>query len=154
MPSPAEMLAETIDAIRALHRRRIFLMAQRKAKDLSLGAFIRLDLGWHRGLPTEERRAIASRATEMIEAGRREKARAAAQRLREIISGSAIDLSEVRCSCRPGTEGTRDCNHGRRCATLTTGGNDVGEILIAEGLARPYAYDWSRPPPPAHWCGR
>lgn len=71
MPSPAETLADTIGAIRALHRRRTFLMTQRKAKDLALGAFIRLDLGWHRGLPADERKAIATRAAEMIEAGRK-----------------------------------------------------------------------------------
>lgn len=74
MPSPAEMPADTIGTLRALHRRRNLLMAQRKAQMLSLGAFIRTTLGWHRDLPAPARKEIESRAAEMIEACRRQMA--------------------------------------------------------------------------------
>lgn len=84
----------------------------------------------------------------------RSRARAARSRLKELVAGGDAVLSEVACSCRPGTAGTRDCNHGRLCGRLTIDGQDVGDILIAEGLARPYRYDWRHPPRPANWCGR
>lgn len=101
------------------------------------------------GFDTPELRGRAGRCDES-----RTLARAARNRLRALIAAGATDLTEVACSCRPGTEGTRDCNHGRRCGTLTVDGRDVGDILITEGLARPYAYDWRHPPKPANWCRR
>ncbi|MFG1332072.1 hypothetical protein V5F41_12570 [Xanthobacter autotrophicus] len=72
MPLPAEGHADTIGTIRALHRRRNLLMGQRKAQMLSLGAFIRTILGWHRDAPAAVRKEIEARAAEMIEAGRKE----------------------------------------------------------------------------------
>ncbi|MFG1332073.1 thermonuclease family protein [Xanthobacter autotrophicus] len=101
------------------------------------------------GFDTPEMRGRAGRCDES-----RALARAARDRLRTLIAAGDIALTEVACSCRPGTESTRDCNHGRRCGTLTAGGRDVGDILIAEGLARPYPYDWRHPPKPANWCRR
>ncbi|WP_051356402.1 thermonuclease family protein [Azorhizobium doebereinerae] len=83
----------------------------------------------------------------------RELANRAAARLRQIIAAGGADLEEVACSCRPGTQGTPACNYGRRCGTLTAAGRDVGAILIAEGLARPYPFDWRHRPPAANWCG-
>lgn len=63
----------------------------------------------------------------------------ATRRLREILRGAkAIDLAIVPCACRAGTEGTTRCNYGRRCGRLTADGRDVGEVLIAEGLAAKY----------------
>lgn len=82
----------------------------------------------------------------------RELADRATARLRQLIATGGADLREVKCSCRPGTEGRRACNYGRKCGTLTVGGRDVGPILIGEGLARPYAYSWRHHPPPATWC--
>lgn len=101
------------------------------------------------GFDTPELRGRANACTDD-----RANARAAADRLQALVAVGPSDLAEAPCSCRPGTEGSRDCNHGRRCGILTVGGRDVGDILIAEGLARPYAYDWHHPPKPAKWCGR
>lgn len=78
----------------------------------------------------------------------------AAARLRQIIAAGGAALEEVACSCRPGTQGTPACNYGRRCGILTAAGRDVGGILVAEGLARPYPFDWRHRPPEAHWCGQ
>lgn len=78
---------------------------------------------------------------------------AATQRLRLIVSKGGLDLSEVPCSCAPGTAGTFKCNYGRRCGVLTQGGRDVGDTLMAEGLARPYPFDWRAPPAHPDWCG-
>lgn len=60
---------------------------------------------------------------------------------------SDVELSLAACSCPPGTEGTRACNFGRLCGRLRADGRDVGDILIAEGLAEPYT---CRGP---HHCG-
>lgn len=43
-------------------------------------------------------------------------------------------------------DGRRKDRHGRTLATITVDGRDVGEIMIAEGLARPW--DGRRHP----WC--
>src|SRR4029450_144348 len=57
-------------------------------------------------------------------------------------------------ACRPGQEGTRNCNYRRLCGSLLTGVRDVGAILLGEGLAHPYVCGatscpqrrpWSRP---------
>lgn len=64
-------LEETIKAIRYWHRRRVFMMDQRKRSDLALGAFLRGALGWSRNIPAAEARAIADRAQELIAIGER-----------------------------------------------------------------------------------
>ena len=46
----------------------------------------------------------------------------ATARLQALISSGAITLQEVRCSCAPGTEGTRFCNYGRLCGMLRRNG--------------------------------
>lgn len=81
--------------------------------------------------------------------GRRAKAR-----LQQLVSGgAALELQRVPCSCAPGTEGTKACNHGRACAILRTNGRDVGQVLIAEGLAAPLVCGAeSCPPTPRPWC--
>ena len=76
----------------------------------------------------------------------------ATQRLRRIVASGGLDLRKVSCRCSPGTEGTQACNYGRLCGTLTAGGRDVGEILIAAGLARLYPFGVHVGPAP--WCGR
>ncbi len=78
---------------------------------------------------------------------------AARDRLREIVGNGRLDLTDVPCACPAKTVGTHLCNYGRRCATLTVAGRDVGAILIREGLAHPYPYDRRRAKAPG-WCGR
>jgi endonuclease YncB( thermonuclease family) len=68
----------------------------------------------------------------------RRRAEAATQRLRALVAGGDAQLTRVACACRPGLEGTRDCNYGRLCGSLSIGGRDAGNILISEGHARRY----------------
>lgn len=57
----------------------------------------------------------------------------ATQRLRQLLRQGNVSLAIL-----PGT-----CGHGRLCGALSVDGVNVGEILIAEGLARPVRnYDW------------
>lgn len=64
-------LADTVAAIRARHRERVFWMEQRKRSDLSLGAYLRTALGWSLALPTAEREAIRAQAEAVFDAGER-----------------------------------------------------------------------------------
>ncbi|MDK1376472.1 MULTISPECIES: thermonuclease family protein [unclassified Sinorhizobium] len=78
----------------------------------------------------------------------------ASERLRQLVASGTPTVTRVACSCKPGTEGTEKCNHGRSCGTLTIDGRDVGDILISEGLAVPFVCgDTSCPPTPRPWCG-
>jgi hypothetical protein len=52
---------------------------------------------------------------------------------------------------RPGEEGTSRCNYGRVCGVLTVGGREVGQILIAEGLAHPYVCSGTSCPKRQPW---
>ena len=47
-------------------------------------------------------------------------------RLRQLVAEGELDLERARCACRPGTEGTQRCNHGRLCGVLKARGRDVG----------------------------
>tara|TARA_R110002124_G_scaffold287162_1_gene470884 strand:- start:43480 stop:44556 length:1077 start_codon:yes stop_codon:yes gene_type:complete len=78
----------------------------------------------------------------------------ATARLRQLVqNATAIEFERVACSCRPGTEGTDQCNFGRFCGSLFVDGQDVGHILIGEGLAVPYRCGrTSCPPRPQAWC--
>ena len=78
----------------------------------------------------------------------------ATMRLGQLVRGAAsIEFERVACSCRPGTEGTDQCNFGRLCGSLIVDGQDVGGTLIAEGLAVPYRCGrTSCPPRPEPWC--
>jgi endonuclease YncB( thermonuclease family) len=75
-------------------------------------------------------------------------------RLKQILAGAeAIDLRFVACSCKPGTEGTEKCNHGRRCAYLSADGVDVGVTLIADGMAAEFHCGPTKCPKlPRPWC--
>jgi micrococcal nuclease len=73
-------------------------------------------------------------------------------RLRQLVAGGGLDLERVACSCPTGTEGTRRCNYGRSCGTLKARGQDVGEVLIAEGLARVYLCGNTSCPSRQSWC--
>jgi hypothetical protein len=46
----------------------------------------------------------------------KEKGNEAFRRLRQLIDRGDVDLTQVPCSCRAGTEGTPYCNRGRSCA--------------------------------------
>jgi len=76
----------------------------------------------------------------------------AAARLQAIISRGNLSLTEAPCSCVPGTHGTRLCNRGRLCGTLTAKGENVGDILIREGLAHPFKCGKYRCPRRQGWC--
>jgi endonuclease YncB( thermonuclease family) len=73
-------------------------------------------------------------------------------RLRQLVTGGGLDLERVACACRRGTEGTAACNYGRACGVLTVRGEDVGAVLIAEGLARAYTCGRSSCPARQTWC--
>jgi endonuclease YncB( thermonuclease family) len=73
-------------------------------------------------------------------------------RLQQLVDGGGLDLTAVRCSCAPGTEGTQFCNYGRACGTLKVRGVDVGSILIKEGLAHVYICGVDRCPRRQGWC--
>jgi endonuclease YncB( thermonuclease family) len=72
-------------------------------------------------------------------------------RLRELLAGK-VELKRVPCSCHPGTEGTPQCNYSRLCAKLSIDGRDVGELLIAEGLAHRYVCGSTSCPRKQGWC--
>ncbi|NEK25136.1 hypothetical protein GV827_22480 [Sulfitobacter sp. JBTF-M27] len=78
----------------------------------------------------------------------------ATARLKELIrNASSIELEIVPCACRPGTQGTEDCNYGRQCGKLSVDGRDVGRTLISEGLAAPFRCGTTAcPPTPRPWC--
>lgn len=59
-------ITSAVDRIRYWHRQRVFAMEQRKRIDLSLGAFLRLMLGWSKDKPEAERKKIAARAAALI----------------------------------------------------------------------------------------
>jgi endonuclease YncB( thermonuclease family) len=82
----------------------------------------------------------------------RRRAEAATTRLRALIASGDARLIRVTCSCRPGQEGTRNCNYGRLCGSLLIGGRDAGNILIGEGLAHPYDCGATSCPPRRPWC--
>jgi Staphylococcal nuclease homologue len=84
-----------------------------------------------------QERALASKAT---------------TRLRELVRTDDVALSRVSCACPPGTEGTEACNYGRLCGRLKADGRDVGQILIAEGLAERYVCWGSSCPRRKDWC--
>jgi endonuclease YncB( thermonuclease family) len=83
---------------------------------------------------------------------KRAKADNATARLRELISSGTVKLELVRCSCPPGTEGTKACNFSRSCGILTVNGRDAGQILISEGLVRRYRCGQLSCPPRGSWC--
>jgi endonuclease YncB( thermonuclease family) len=82
----------------------------------------------------------------------RERADAATVRLRALISSGEANLKRVACACRPGTEGTKNCNYGRLCGSLSVAGRDVGQILIGEGLAHSYVCSGVSCPKRRPWC--
>jgi endonuclease YncB( thermonuclease family) len=76
----------------------------------------------------------------------------ATAKLRQLVAGGGLDLSHVVCACPPGTEETQACNYGRACGVLKVTGKDVAELLIADGLAKPYICTGTRCPRREPWC--
>jgi endonuclease YncB( thermonuclease family) len=83
----------------------------------------------------------------------RERGYAAMRRLRAIVESANLELQPQACACPPNTEGTDACNGGRRCGILRANGWDIGERLIAEGLAVRMACTATTCAPPSRpWC--
>ena len=59
---------DEIKAIKFLHRDRCFAMEMRKALNLKLGSYLRLQLGWRKDLPEKERKRIAAEAAALMAA--------------------------------------------------------------------------------------
>lgn len=77
----------------------------------------------------------------------------ASERLRQLVSSGNSSVTRVACACAPGTEGTNECNFGRSCGILRVNGKDVGQTLIAEGLAVPFQCGRTKCPRlPRPWC--
>ena len=72
--------------------------------------------------------------------------------LQQLVTTGKTRLERVACACRPGTEGTPNCNYGLLCAVLTVDGRDVGELLINEGLAHRYVCGSTGCPRKEPWC--
>lgn len=78
----------------------------------------------------------------------------ASERLKQLVSEGTSVLTKVPCACAPGTEGTKKCNYGRSCGILRVDGQDVGQTLIAEGLAVSFKCGKTKCPKlPRPWCG-
>jgi endonuclease YncB( thermonuclease family) len=73
-------------------------------------------------------------------------------RLRQLVAGGGLDLERIACACRAGTEGTPRCNYGRSCGVLRARGQDVGAVLIMEGLARVFICGQTSCPRREAWC--
>ena len=100
-------------------------------------------------------RIVAFNATRQMNArceAERTLAAKAAGKLRQLVAAGGLDLSQVACACPSGTEGTPACNYGRACGVLMAAGKDVGDLLIMEGLARPYVCSGTRCPRREPWC--
>jgi endonuclease YncB( thermonuclease family) len=83
----------------------------------------------------------------------RERGYTTMRRLRALVESANLELQPAACACPPNTEGTDSCNLGKRCGILRANGWDVGERLIAEGLAtRASCNGTSCLEPPNPWC--
>jgi micrococcal nuclease len=77
----------------------------------------------------------------------------AASRLRELVRAGGLDYSSVMCPCPSATLGKLFCHFIRNCGTLKANGRDVGDILVAEGLAATYSCSKAGCPKTTRlWC--
>ncbi|MFN7023047.1 MAG: thermonuclease family protein [Pseudorhizobium sp.] len=77
----------------------------------------------------------------------------ATDRLRQLVASGTATVTKTACACKPGTEGTKQCNFGRSCGILRVDGRDVGQTLISDGLAAPFICGpTSCPRLPRPWC--
>lgn len=140
--SKAEATTQTVSAFQGQAVRQSFSVIDGDTLRLSDGSRMRL-VGFN--TPGKGDRAECAREVELS-------ARATA-RLKELVAHSKTGVTQVACACPPGTEGTNECNYGRSCGTLTANGRDVGEILVAEGLAVSFVCSGGGcPPTPRPWC--
>lgn len=140
--SKAEATTQTVPALKSQAVHQSFSIIDGDTLRLSDGSRMRL-VGFN--TPEKGDRAECAREAELS-------ARATA-RLKQLVANAQTGVTQVACACPPGTEGTKKCNYGRSCGTLTANGRDVGDILIAEGLAVPFACSgWGCPPTPRPWC--
>lgn len=65
----------------------------------------------------------------------RERGYAAMRRLRAIVERAELQFQSMACVCPPNMEDIDACRADQRCGILRANGWDVGERLIAEGLA-------------------
>jgi endonuclease YncB( thermonuclease family) len=85
--------------------------------------------------------------------GERELGVKATRRVRELIEAGDLDYSPVACSCPTTFLGRLMCRATRSCGVLKSHGRDIGEILIAEGLAAPFVCEGEQcPKAPRPWC--
>jgi micrococcal nuclease len=77
---------------------------------------------------------------------------AAIRRLTELVASSNLDFEFLTCSCRPNLRGTERCNRGRACGRLLVNGKDVSEVMIREGLAKPFICRRFSCPNRQPWC--
>ena len=83
----------------------------------------------------------------------RERGYTAMRRLRAIVESAELEFQPAPCTCPPHMEGTDACDRPGRCGLLRANGWEVGERLIAEGLAvRASCNGAGCPPPPNPWC--
>jgi endonuclease YncB( thermonuclease family) len=57
----------------------------------------------------------------------RRRAEEARERLRKLVAGGGTSFKRVACACRAGQEGTKNCNFGRLCGSVSIDGRDVGQ---------------------------
>jgi micrococcal nuclease len=77
----------------------------------------------------------------------------ASRRMRDLISAGGLDYSPVPCACPTTLLGKWACTLARTCGALKAKGRDVGQILVAEGLAVPFSCDGMQcPKAPKPWC--
>jgi micrococcal nuclease len=77
----------------------------------------------------------------------------ASRRMRDLILAGGLDYSPVSCPCPATLLGKWVCKFARTCGALKAKGQDVGDILVAEGLAIPFlcgAMECPKAPKP--WC--
>jgi endonuclease YncB( thermonuclease family) len=75
----------------------------------------------------------------------------AKERFIELLHSGPLDLTELPCSCPSHNLGTKQCNHGRKCAILTVNGKNIGDTLIAEELALPFICGETKCPKMPDW---
>ncbi len=77
----------------------------------------------------------------------------ASKRMRGLILAGGLDYSPASCPCPVTLLGKWVCKFARTCGALKAKGQDVGDILVAEGLAIPFlcdAMECRKAPKP--WC--
>jgi|SRR5215813_12984121 len=88
-----------------------------------------------------------------VSAAERALALRAKARFSELLRFGSLDLTEVRCSCTDKKIQQHKCNRGRKCGILTVNGENIGKMLIAEGLAVEFVCGTTSCPRMPDWLG-